>query len=1334
MAVEEVPQPLKPWVEWVMRGHEEKQCPFLVGSPDRYRCRWPYRLHLKLEETAGSFEQQWYVVSRGWVPLPGNDRQWPQNVKVGDQPALVSQRDGIPSVYLPQGRHRVSGDFSWARLPEALQIPRETGLISLTLNGRTIELPDQDREGRLWLKQRQTGEDAGSVKDTQEVQVYRRIVDEIPMEVATRIEMDVAGHPREIILGPALLGDAIPMGLTSPLPARLEPDGKLRVQVRPGHWAVELVSRHPGPVHSLALAANESPWPEEEVWVFDARNHLRLVRLSGGIAIDPRQTSLPARWKTLPAYRVVPGQSLRMEEERRGDPHPEPDQLSLARNLWLDFGGGGYTLQDEIQGTMSRSWRLEVAPVLKLGRVVVDGEPQFITRREGTQREGVELRRGALNLVADSRIDGGVSRIPVSGWTTDFRQIRAVLHLPPGWRLLTTTGIDEVRSTWVNRWSVFDLFILLIIAAAVGKLWGWHWGGLALVSLALIYHEPGAPRQVWLHILAAVALLRVLPEGRFRRLVGLYCNLGLVALAIIAFPFAVNQVRVALFPQLERPWQAVREMEGAAAGGALMDEAAVRTETPKRLTPREAQPSSRQLSRGRTGVLKSVPGYDLSQAYDPGAVVQTGPGLPRWVWKSVQLVWTGPIVAEQEIRLVLLSPTINLILRILSVALLAILVGRLMNLSARRGAVRFTGAGAALLLMLMASALWPPLARAEMPPDRLLNELRDRLLAKPACLPRCAEIPRMTLEAQGEVLLLRLEIQAMADLAVPLPGRVGQWQAQTVLVGGESVNGLFRDGDGRQWLRLPRGRQLVSLQGVLPALDRVQIDLPLKPHRVEARARGWVVEGLHENGVADDQLQLKREGGNASQAAMRALEPGTLPPFVRVERTLRLGLEWQVETRVVRGSPPGTAVVLEIPLVAGESVTSDGVRVEQGAVLVNMAPEQAQMNWQSVLEKREKIQLTAPETSGWTEVWRVDASPIWHVKPMGLPVVHHQEQGRWLPEWRPWPGESVSLEVSRPEGVSGKTLTVDASSLKLRPGRRGTDSELTLALRSSRGGQHVLTLPEDALLQSVRINNKSQPIRQQGRLVNLPLTPGVQNVNLSWRQPAGIGAGFATPKVDIGVESVNATARVVVPRNRWVLFATGPRLGPAVLFWGLFIVIAMVAPVLGRTAGTPLGTVQWMLLGLGLTQIPVWLAVVVVGWLFALRARQRVGERLTGAALNLTQLGLGALTVAALAVLYYAVKQGLLGWPNMYIAGNGSNADLLQWFQDRAPKDLPPAWVLSVPTLVYRFLMLAWALWLALALLRWLRWGWECFTAGGIWQVGAFTWRRSERRAASPPA
>jgi hypothetical protein len=43
-------------------------------------------------------------------------------------------------------------------------------------------------------------------------------------------------------------------------------------------------------------------------------------------------------------------------------------------------------------------------------------------------------------------------------------------------------------------------------------------------------------------------------------------------------------------------------------------------------------------------------------------------------------------------------------------------------------------------------------------------------------------------------------------------------------------------------------------------------------------------------------------------------------------------------------------------------------------------------------------------------------------------------------------------------------------------------------------------------------------------------------------------------------------------------------------------------------------------------------------------------------------------------------------------------------------------WVISMPLLAYRLLMLAWALWIAAALLRWLRWGWQSFCSGGTWR------------------
>ena len=58
---------------------------------------------------------------------------------------------------------------------------------------------------------------------------------------------------------------------------------------------------------------------------------------------------------------------------------------------------------------------------------------------------------------------------------------------------------------------------------------------------------------------------------------------------------------------------------------------------------------------------------------DRNAVVQTGPGIPRWTWLRVPMRWSGPVQQGQEVRLWLLSPFENVLLGLLRVGLLAAL-------------------------------------------------------------------------------------------------------------------------------------------------------------------------------------------------------------------------------------------------------------------------------------------------------------------------------------------------------------------------------------------------------------------------------------------------------------------------------------------------------------------------------------------------------------------------------------------------------------------------------------------------------------------------------------
>jgi len=61
----------------------------------------------------------------------------------------------------------------------------------------------------------------------------------------------------------------------------------------------------------------------------------------------------------------------------------------------------------------------------------------------------------------------------------------------------------------------------------------------------------------------------------------------------------------------------------------------------------------------------------------------------------------------------------------------------------------------------------------------------------------------------------------------------------------------------------------------------------------------------------------------------------------------------------------------------------------------------------------------------------------------------------------------------------------------------------------------------------------------------------------------------------------------------------------------------------------------------------------------------------------------------------------------MGVTGPGSGGNTFSW---------PHPVVYSLPLWVYRTIMFIWALWIAVALARRLRFAWQAWSAGGIWR------------------
>ena len=304
-------------------------------------------------------------------------------------------------------------------------------------------------------------------------------------------------------------------------------------------------------------------------------------------------------------------------------------------------------------------------------------------------------------------------------------------------------------------------------------------------------------------------------------------------------------------------------------------------------------------------------------------MVQTGPGLPDWDWNRYSLGWSGPIEPAQSFRMVIFGPWLVAAWRIAGVA--ASLALLYLLLRPHVGAVRRllssgTGTAAALALaVLLMPRDGPAQATSEFPSPELLQELRSRLTAPEPCHPDCAEITRAAVRLGESTLSVDLIVAVQGAVAVPMPGSADGWRADAVVVNGEPASQLYRGPRETSWARLEEGVHDVVLRGPVPADNSFALFFPLVPRHIEVETPGWDAAGIVDGRLLSGALELvrrvERDGADEDGA------PATsFPPYVRVVRTVTLGLNWSARTEVERTAPADGAFTLPVDLLPGEVV------------------------------------------------------------------------------------------------------------------------------------------------------------------------------------------------------------------------------------------------------------------------------------------------------------------------------------------------------------------------------------------------------------------------------
>lgn len=1315
-----VPAELKPWVEWVLHPHQNLNCPRDAQSGEVGRCAWVSSLNVDVSSRI-NFTMQVQVFAASRVELPGSHPHWPTDVRANDAPVTVIGGNTRPSVMLDPGNYRLTGRINWGKQPSSLQLPKHTGIVNLQIDGKQVLRPTRNASRLLLGKSdTQTGK---AQRNSLSADVYREIEDTYPMRMITTVELTVAGQPRLVTLGRVLLDGFETTGFESALPARLLPNGDLQIQVEAGEHEVIVYARALGNPEVITPVATSNNWPTQEIWGFAPQRNLRLVELSGAPPIDLSQTAAPFEGDDLRGYLLdttttdsTTKSELRFAVKQRGNPTPPPNRFNIKRDIWLKFDGTGFVTNDNLDATINHASRLSAN--YKLGRVTVNDQDELINSLSSDSSEsepGIELQAGSYRISAISEIDRG-ELVNATGWSLNSDTLSATFNMPPGWRLLWTRGVDKAPDAWIARWSLWKIFVLVLLTVLAWRFLGRLFTLLLVIATALLMHTAPAIAIVWLLAVALLSAVRHLShEGAVRVLTLIAWGwLGLTALMVIGE--SVTHARQALYPQLEH-YSALRGSYDSNFSDIAVERAEVRSKA------RDA--IEEVVVTASRGSILEDPAFTPGKKYTEGLQVQTGPGQPQWRWNRATLIWDGPVSAEQTIKLTLMPPVatriINALVATLLLAVTALMMLALLSKNARNALPKFVARLAPALLLAFVGLHSPDTVAAEsatISPE-LLKQLEARLLEKPECFPSCASLGRADINANNSTLEISLDMQSAERVAVALPTST-TWTPNSVTLNGKPAT-LATQAAGALEIVLPAGSHSIAMTGSIANLERFEISLPLKPAQLTTNTSDeWQISGLVNGQIARGSLGFDRKVATTTKD--ETLKPAAAKPFVSITRTLTFDQEWRMYTTVTRKAPERGGFSIDVPLLENEAVLNEDITIVSasdasfGKAALVFGRSDQQIRWTSQMQPQSQLTLTAPPSLDRVESWTLQPSNFWHVDYSGLNPVGDSAE-RSGPTFQPLAGESLSLSLTKTTPVPGATVTISKVDHTTTIGARQQRQTLQMQTLASQGGTLAVKLSAtDNKLVSVTINGRDEPISLIDNVLPLPITPGNTSYQISWLENTPRSGLFTISPATLAYPASNVSTNVEMSRDRWVLLLGGPELGPGILLWGMVLVALILALLIARIPGLPFTATDAALLSLGLSLANLPATLLVAVWVIALRFRGEIVVSLPQQWLkNLLQISTAMLSFLTIITLVASVPFALLGSPDMQVQGNGSTAYSYNWFTDQTSSVLPSAWVLSVPMWVYRAMMLIWSLWLAFALIRWVPWAWQQWSTPAMW-------------------
>ena len=1389
--VAEAPGELKSWIPWVVAQHPEWNCARVPGV-DRAgarACIWIGSSRFVIRDRQTEFYIQGDLLKDDSIPLPFSGNMRPSNLKIlkdgiATERYLIEESPGELALRLDRGTYAISGELLYNTVPDRIPVPAVYGIVDITVSD---QLAGQ-KEGLIRAYRdnnsiRIVSHSEGTGSDSAEGRLWRSVVDDNPLQIRTRIELQISGKPRTIVLGTVLPVGAILTGSDSASQIAFSDAGELSVQVFQGRHEIELMSVLAQPVNEIKLPENSAKvLPDEEIWTWEANARLRTVEIDNARTLNAAQVELPKGWSAQTVLGVTQGASVVLKELRRGQEVPPKNEVTLNRMIWPKLAGAGFVVEDSFSGVMNSGFRLNALPEMNLGSASVNGAPVPVTVDPQNKALGVELRTQQLTLKAVSEVPTSQlfsAEISSAGWEGTFENIRLNLAIPLSWKAIHLSNVTTQSGSWTSRWSIFDLFLLLVLTAFSVRIFGARVGYIFLAFALMGKGEFMMPAIFYGWTLFFAACSLPLTERSYP-ILRLACAAGfgssLIAFLMQGLIFSKLQLIQAIHPQLQAGtryrtftqelltlvsaspylWPAIVygiitgvllliwvskgklliEKFGRliAAGIAFFILSSIATAGVAMLTNFAPQPSDIDIAKNRWHELRlreiaksdSGGGYDSNQSYDllrrraapvraaagTDRLLQSGPSLPQWRWRSVLATVAGPVSSDHRITIYMVPESFEriacIVRLLLTMALACALIVSILksfrgSFSGLGGRVASTAVAVLLLLLPLQSA------RADFPSADLLNQLEQRLEKEQCVSGVCTSIDSISLDMNQDIFTIEMKVRSNGIGAVSVPGPIFELVPARVTVDGRESVASRLSGRYLQ-VKVPDGAHTISVTGQLEPSASLAISIPEKPLRFLHRLTGWELSAPLAAGSVPDEIRLVRQSDPLGGKDVAESRKGVVPTrnVFQVVRSLVVDERITVQAEIRRIGDATKAVVARIPLQAGESVSTSNWPVEEGALVVNFGPGESSASFVSLIAPGKQFTLHAAADETIFEQWNIRCKDYVQCQANGIAPTYRAVNGEAALLFLPFRDESVSVETLLLESAKGNFVTIDSIAHSNSWGETTLKGQIDLAVRATRQAPLVLSFSDPALtIEMAMINGNPDTRKFSPQNVSLLLESGTHRVSVQYTRPFTPGFSEYVPQVKLNYPAGNITTIVKPAPARWILWLGGSSWGPAVIFWSKLLAALTILAGLKLWGGLAISWFAVAVLALGVSFLPTMLQPVPVCWVLVLssvRVRE-ILNRFLG--VRQRQVFISLLAAASLVLIYLIIRGGLLQEPPSLITGNGSSATMLRWFNDfitfSDSAELPRPWVISLPLAGWRAITLLLSVALVFLGLRWIR-------------------------------